>query len=198
MSLQNCTSVLLLWLCQKALAQRFKSNFWVWTAVLEDRSFLGWAGALPGWKEWSQTLCGEAQEQPRQQWLLRSVDLQLYNKSVLTTGVTSLQSSGYLKFSTPLFLYLFIQWALLRSMNSLGNAKTLILAETALQSYSKGKLKRFSVMWPPSNPAVTHDILYQQKHPSTIHAFLSCVITALSNPFIFYKYRTNMDNPPPF
>lgn len=52
--------------------------------------------------------------------------LQLNNKSVSITGVTSLQSSGHLKFSTPSFSYLLIEQTLLKSMNLLGNAKTLI------------------------------------------------------------------------
>lgn len=49
--------------------------------------------------------------------------LQLNNKSVSITGVTSLQSSGHLKFSTPSFSYLLIEWTLLKSIEFTGKCQ---------------------------------------------------------------------------
>lgn len=115
--------------------------------------------------------------------------LQLNNKSVSITGVISLQSSGYLKFSTPS--------AVLRSMNSLGNAKRPIPAETALWSYNKVKLNRFSVMPSPPNPAITQDMLYYQKHPRcpSCFPFLFPVWSVLcQTPSFFYKCHNSLDN----
>lgn len=113
--------------------------------------------------------------------------LQINNKSVSITGVTSLQSSGHLKFSTPSFLYLLREWTLLKSMNSLGNAKTPLL-EWLFSPTAKGNSTDFLpchllliLLYHPGYviPAKTSQVPFMLSFP------VPHVITALPNSLIF-------------
>lgn len=94
-----------------------------------------------------------------------------------------------MKFSTPSFLYLLIRWTLKSIPFHWKNDKTLFPVKTALQSYSKGKLNRFSVMPPPPNPALslTHRNAGQiisaktSQFPFMLSSRIPSVVTALLN-----------------